>query len=70
MPLVHVGWPEMFALVAINGCDNRSINAIATFERDCLIARRPVFPVTLSGTRDEAGAMMVSGPGQNFRAKR
>ena len=32
-------------------------------------ARRPVFPVTLRGTLAEAGTIMVSGPGQKWRAR-
>ncbi len=31
------------------------------------IASRPVFPVTLRGTREEPCVMMVSGPGQKRR---
>ena len=70
MPLVHVGWPEIFALVEISGCASRSSSALATLDVDWRIASRPVLPVTFSGTRDDAGAMIVSGPGQKWRASR
>ena len=52
------------ALVEISGCESLSRSAFATLEHDCRIPRRPVLPVTFRGTREEAGAMMVSGPGQ------
>ena len=64
MPLAQVGWPERFALVDINGCASLSSSAFATFDFDCRIAMRPVLPVTFSGTREDAGAMMVNAPGQ------
>ena len=70
MPLRQVGWPEMFALVAISGWSSRSSSACAIAERDCRSASRPVLPVTFSGTLADAGTMMVSGPGQKWRASR
>jgi hypothetical protein len=70
IPLVQVGCPDKLALVAIKGCASRSSNALATLECDCRSASRPVLPVTFKGTREDAGAMMVSGPGQNFRASK
>ena len=68
IPLRQVGCPEMLALVATSGCPSRSSRQLATTERVRRSARRPVFPVTFSGTFAAAGTMMVSGPGQNRRA--
>ena len=60
----------MFALVAIRGWERQSISAVATFEEDWRRARRPVFPVAFNGTFAEAGTIIVSGPGQKWRASR
>src|ERR1017187_4752121 len=70
MPLRHVGWPEMLALVEISGSFNRSMSKLRIFERDWRSAMRPVLPVTFRGIFAEAGTMMVSGPGQKRRASR
>ena len=59
----------MLALVEISGWFSAAISALAIFERGCRSARRPVLPVTFSGTRADAGTMMVSGPGQKRRAR-
>ena len=45
IPLLHVGCPEMLALVAISGCPSFSRSAAATFDRLC---RKASLPVALS----------------------
>ena len=69
IPLERVGWPEMFALVAISACPICSIIAVKVFELGWRMASRPVLPVTFSGTLAAAGTIIVSGPGQKWRAR-
>src|SRR5579864_7990359 len=66
--LVHSEAPLRLAEVAVIG-----IAAAVTTARGILAlgtrkATLPVLAVTLSGSRDPAFTIMVSGPGQNFRA--
>jgi len=69
-PLSHVGDPDKFALVPVNGTPISSINLRTTSCRGQRSATRPVFAVTFSGKRFDASTTIVNGPGQHFSAKR
>src|SRR5271157_224581 len=66
--LVHSAAPLRFADVAVIGMAAAVTTASGIFAFGTRNATLPVFAVTFSGSRDPAFTMMVSVPGQYFRA--
>src|SRR5580698_4323567 len=66
--LVHSDAPLRFADVAVMGIAAAVTTARGIFALGTRSATLPVLAVTFSGRREPAFTMMVSGPGQNFRA--
>src|ERR1700688_185371 len=67
--LVHSEAPLRFADVAVIGIAAAVTTARGIFALGTRSATLPVLAVTLSGKREPAFTMIVSGPGQNFRAR-
>ena len=66
--LVHSEAPLRFAEVAVIGMAAAVTTASGILALGTRSATLPVLAVTFSGKREPAFTMMVSGPGQNFRA--
>ncbi len=69
-PLSHVGDPERFALVPVNGTPNSAIKSFTTLFFGHRKATRRVFAVTFNGNRFDASTTIVNGPGQQACANR
>src|SRR5579863_2542829 len=67
--LVHSEAPLRLADVAVIGMAAAATTASGILACGTRNATLPVLAVTLSGSRDPAFTMMVSGPGQYFRAR-
>src|SRR5579863_3249001 len=65
--LVHSDAPLRLADVAVIGIAAAVTTARGIFALGTRSATLPVLAVTLSGRREPAFTIMVSGPGQNFR---
>src|SRR5256885_16644464 len=68
--VVHSLPPLPLAEVAVMGTPPAFITAIGILAAGTRSATLPELAVTFSGRRDAARTMMVSGPGQNFLARR
>src|SRR5262245_39104370 len=67
--VVHSAAPLRLAEVAVIGNPNPRTIAIGISAAGTRNATLPLFAVTLSGSRDDALTMIVSGPGQKRRAR-
>ena len=67
-PLAHVGDPDIFALVPVNGTPSSLINCATISFFGHRNPTRRVFAVTFRGNRFEASITIVSGPGQHASA--
>src|SRR5207302_5807960 len=67
--VVHSLAPLRLAEVAVMGCPMALHSATGIAAEGTRKATLTVFAVTFNGRDDDAFTMMVSGPGQNFRAR-
>src|SRR5260370_27717794 len=68
--VVHSASPLTFAEVAVSGTPAALTTASGMGAAGTRSATLPVLAVTFNGSRGAARTIMVSGPGQNFRARR